>query len=91
MLLKQIALTQEENDILYDLVHHELRHANVYGTNPDIIDVTRLLLGLYDQLDKFEPPKKLRKIETEKKEVRPKDTGNESPRRARQRDLQEEE
>lgn len=60
MILKQIAITEEENDILHDLTLHEIRHAQVYGANADIVPTLRVLLKLYDQFKLFSPPKKLR-------------------------------
>lgn len=98
MLLKQLAITEAENDILFDLVHHELRFAGVYGTNPDIIPLTRALLDLYDQLDKFNPSQQLQSKENEgqraTKEKAQGKKANQNPvnkkiRRPRQRDLQE--
>lgn len=92
MVLKQFAFTKDEADILYDLVFHEIRTNAVFGSSPDTVEIMRVLIGLHDRLDIWEPPESIigREIraEIQKDNKKPNDK---KVRRSSQTDMQEEE
>jgi hypothetical protein len=54
--LKAYALDELENDIIADLLSHEIRFSHTYGNGSNMVDRLRVIINLYDQFSQFSPP-----------------------------------